>query len=190
MRVQDVINEPQLFFRNSKNIMILMEDKTVLRRNPRGLQVQVVLSGIFAILLGGLASWLIAHLLHWAPDARALLDGLVWIFILGAWAIASLKLWFDWRVKRYEVTPDALLVTAKAGGMGMSQTVYRYESIISIRMTQGFLGKQFGYGDVRVTIPKLDSEIVMNDIERPHEQLLEIQHRMNERGSSTQALIN
>ena len=162
----------------------------VLKRNPRGLQVQIVLSGVAALLLGALATWLIQKLLRWTPGGGSLLEGLAWIFILGAWAIASLKLWFDWHLKRYEVTPDALIVYAKVGGLGTSQTIYRYESIISLRMTQGFLGKQFGYGDVRLTIPKLESEIVMNDIEHPREQLAAIQRRMSERGSSTQALIN
>lgn len=107
-----------------------------------------------------------------------------------AWLVGAGKLWLDWHAKRYEIGKDTLIIHSKAGKFGKSQAVYRYESIISVRMTQGLLGKKFGYGDVWLTIPKLDKEVVMNDIDHPSEQLAEIQGRLAARAVSTDALLN
>jgi membrane protein YdbS with pleckstrin-like domain len=167
-----------------------MEDKILLKRSSKGLQAQIIATGIAAVLIALLATWLISKLFGWTPNEGSFLKALTWIILIGAWAVMSLKLWFEWNIKRYEIAKDALIVHAKAGKFGTSQTVYRYESIISIRMTQGFLGKRFGYGDVRLTIPKLDGEVVMNDIENPVEQLAEVQKRMGERSGGTHSLIN
>lgn len=169
-----------------------MEDAVLLKRSPRGMQVQIICTGIAALAIGFLASWLLGNLFGWTSSGGTGIKRLVWVALIGIWSVMSLKLWFDWSVKRYEIGRDALLVHAKAGRMGTTQTVYRYESIISIRMAQGFWGKRFGYGDVRITIPKLDGEIVLNDIENPTEQLLHLQNRMNDRarGGVTSSLIN
>lgn len=160
-----------------------MEHVTELKRNPLGLQIQIILSAVLMIVIGLIASWLFAKLLGWTSRGGSTAETLTWIILALVWVVGSLKVWFDWRVKRYEVSADSLIVHARLGAFGSTQTIYRYESIISIRMTQGFLGKQFGYGDVRVTIPKLDHELVMNDIENPTIQLAEIRKRIDERSS-------
>jgi hypothetical protein len=155
-----------------------MEQKELIRRSPVGLRMQIVLSGIAALLIGLLATGLFNFLLGWTTGGGATLQRLVWVGLALTWVLGSLKLSFDWKMKRYEITQDSLIVHAKAGKMGSSQTIYRYESIISLRMTQDFLGKRYGYGDVHLTIPKIDGEVVMNDIENPLVQLAEIQKHM------------
>lgn len=166
-----------------------MEEKVLLKRSSKGLQAQVIISGVATLLIALLATWLIAKLFGWTPNEGGILKTLTWVILIGAWAFSSLKLWSDWRIKRYEIAKDALVVHAKAGKWGSSQTIYRYESIISIRMTQGFLGKRFGYGDVRLTIPKLDGEVIMNDIEDPLTQLEEVQKRIGEKTSAHSSLV-
>ena len=154
------------------------------------MQVQMLLSAVVAIIIGLIASWFFEILLGWTTGGGALAEKFTWAAIALLWIVSSLKLWFDWKAKRYEISPDALIVHAKAGGFGTAQTLYRYESIVSVRMTQGFLGKQFGYGDIRVTIANIDHEIVMNDIENPVGQLRDLQRRMTERsGAGTAAYV-
>lgn len=161
-----------------------MQDTTPIKRSQHGMQVQMMLSAVMAILVGLLASWFFERLLGWTTGGGAFMEKVTWVLIGLAWGVSSLKLWFDWKAKRYEIAPDSLIVYARAGKLGSSQTIYRYESIVSARMTQGFLGKQFGYGDVRITIPSIDHEIVMNDIENPTQQLTGLQQRINERSHS------
>jgi len=155
-----------------------MEEKELIRRSPLGLRMQIIVGGITAFFIAILVTWLVGFILGWTSSGGATTKRIVWIGLALAWAVGSLKLWFDWKMKRYEITKDSLIVHAKAGKMGSSQTIYRYESIISLRMTQGFLGKRYGYGDVHLTIPKIEGEVVMNDIENPLIQLAEIQKHM------------
>lgn len=166
-----------------------MEQKTLLKRSSKGLQVQVLTLGIMALVLSLLATWLLGVLFSVTPFQGTLLKIAVWIVLVGGWAITSIKMWTDWSVKRYEIAQDAFIVHAKAGRWGRSQTIYRYESIISLRMTQGFLGKRYGYGDVHIKIPKLDDDVVMNDIDHPLEQLAEVQRRIGERQTNPATLI-
>lgn len=166
-----------------------MEQPVLIRRSPKGLWAQITTIGVLALLLFIFISWLISLLFGWTASQGAGLKSLTFIFFLGAWLVTSFKLWGDWKIKRYEITPDSIIVHAKAGQWGSAQTIYRYESIISVKMTQGFWGKKFNFGDVRLTIPKLDGDVVMNDIENPIEQLSELQKRMGERSAGTHNLI-
>lgn len=169
-----------------------MDEVHELKRNSLGLQIQIALTALLLIILGLFVTWLASKLFSWTSSGGARIEAIIWIVLAIAWIVGSLKKWFDWRVKRYEIGDDTIIVHAKAGAFGSAQTVYRYESVISIRMTQGFLGKQFNYGDIRLTIPKLDRELVMNDIEDPAGQLREIRRRMDERAraANSAALIN
>ncbi len=166
-----------------------MEEKTLLKRSSKGLKVQIIALGVAALLLAIITTWLTSILFSWTPNQGRLLITLIWIFFIGGWSFTALKLWMDWNVKRYEIAKDAFIVHAKAGKWGSSQTIYRYESIISLKMTQGILGKRYGFGDVHITIPKLDGEVVMNDIDHPLEQLKEVQRRIGERSSGSGTLI-
>lgn len=166
-----------------------MEEKITIRRSSKGLKAQIITSGIITLLLCLLSSWLLGKLMGWSASEGSGLKLLAWVVLVGGWVVTSLKLWSAWKIKRYEVTPDAIIVHAKAGQWGSTQTHYRYESIISIKMSQGYWGKKYNFGDVRMTIPKLDNDVVMNDIENPMEQLAEIQKRMGERSSGSHNLI-
>ncbi len=167
-----------------------MEDKELIRRSPYGLYVQIIGLVLFALAVGVLATWLFRTLLGWTEGGGARLIGWTWLLFLIVGVFASLKLWLDWRVKRYEIGPDMLVVHAKGGRFGSSQTVYRYESIISLRMRQSMLGKMFGYGDILLTIPKIDYEIVMNDIEEPDKQIAEIQRHLSSSSDRASSYIN
>ena len=166
-----------------------MEEKTLLKRSSKGLKAQVIALGIAALLLAILTTLLTSILFSWTPNQGRILITIIWIFFIGGWGFTALKLWMDWNVKRYEIAKDAFIVHAKAGRWGTSQTIYRYESIISLKMTQGFLGKRYGFGDVHIAIPKLEGEVVMNDIDHPLEQLQEVQKRIGERTTGQDTLI-
>lgn len=166
-----------------------MEQKTLLKRSSKGLKVQIISLGVAALLLALLATWLLSVVFSITPFQGTTLKIITWVVFIGGWAITATRMWMDWNVKRYEIAQDAFIVHAKAGRWGTSQTIYRYESIISLRMTQGFLGKRYGYGDVHIKIPKLDDEVVMNDIDHPLEQLNEVQRRIGERQTNPATLI-
>jgi membrane protein YdbS with pleckstrin-like domain len=166
-----------------------MEEESVdnvelIRRSPRGLQIQVFTTAIVTLLIGFLGSWLIGIAFGWTSGGGSLASLTMWVVLVLIWAVSTFTLWFDWQIKRYEFSPDALIVHARIGQFGSTQSMYRYESILEVRMAQGFLGKQFNYGDIFLTIPKLNKEVVMNDIENPIRQVATIQKRLGEKGGS------
>lgn len=166
-----------------------MEDVELIRRSPRGLQIQIALTALISIVVGLLGSWLISILFGWTSGGGSLASLIMWIVLGFCWAISTFKLWFDWQIKRYEISPEALIVHAKIGQFGSSQSMYRYESIIAVQMTQGILGKRFGYGDIHLTIPKLDREVILNDIENPITQIAVIQKRLGERRGGSAMIV-
>ena len=153
------------------------------------MQVQVITLGVAAFVLAIFGTWATAKLFGWAPNQGFGLKVLIWIMLLLGWGVTSVKLWFDWNVKRYEIAKDALIIHSKAGNWGTSKAIYRYESIISLKMTQGVMGKRFGYGDVHISIPKIEHDVVMNDIDHPVDQLSELQNRIRERSIGSDTLI-
>lgn len=167
-----------------------MEERTLLKRSSKGLQVQLITIGVATLFLGLLTTWLINRILGPTQFSGLYLKLGAWVVFILGWAYGSFNLWYLWKIKRYEIGPHALIVHAKAGKMGMEQAVYRYESIISLRMTQNFLGRQFGYGDIRISMPKLDYDVVLYDIDHPTEQILEIQKRIRDHSGGSQSLIS
>lgn len=165
-------------------------ETTLLKRSSDGLWAQIITGGILALLLALASTFVLNFLFGWTPNQGQVFKVLAWFMIVGGWAITSLKQWGSWKGNRYEIGPEAIKVYFKAGMWGSSQVLYRYESIISVRMVQGFWGKRFGFGDVYITIPKLEKDVILRDITDPAKQLADLQARMSERTASTHALIN
>jgi membrane protein YdbS with pleckstrin-like domain len=163
--------------------------KEVLKRSQKGLKAQIISIAVVAVILLIFSAFIFSKLFGWTPAEGKIAISLSWILIIGGWVVATVRLWLNWNNKKYEITEDAFIVHGKAGNFGKSQAIYRYESILSVKMTQGFLGKKYNYGDVRLTIPKLDKDVIMNDIENPMEQLAMVQKRINDKSKSNQSLI-
>lgn len=164
-------------------------ETTLLRRSSAGLKAQIISAGIAAVIFALLASWLVEVIFR-SQSTQQSIQALLWLVFIAGWGIRSLLSWFSWRANHYEISPDAIIVQTKAGSWGTAKTLYRYESIISIRMVQGYWGKKLGYGDVLITIPKLDKEVVLRDIDNPHQQLADLQKRLAERSNGANALIS
>lgn len=157
------------------------EELAPIKRSPRGLQAQLALSAVTLMIIGLIITAILGRIFSWTTGGGATLIGICWLVLLLAWVVGACKLWFDWKARHYEIGEDTLVFHAKAGGWGSAETVYRYESIISVRMTQGFLGKQFGYGNLHITIPDLKEELVMRDVEDPKRQMRDLRARIEER---------
>jgi hypothetical protein len=167
-----------------------MQDTQHIQRSSQGLVAQVLTTGVLALLILIFGTLFFSAVFGWTPTEGKLSILLLWIFIVGGWSIAALKLWFSWRAQFYEIGTESLIVHVKAGMWGTAQTIYRYESFISIRMVQGYWGKRFGFGDVYITIPKMENDVVLRDVVDPAGQLSGIQARMAERASASSSLIN
>ena len=129
-------------------------------------------------------------LLKWAPNLERMIVVLSWIVVAITWCVSSWMSWRKWRAERYEVDQDSINVYQKNGKFGQSKAIYRYESIISARMVQGYWGKKYNYGDIYLTIPKLDREIVLRDVENPDQPMAKVQQVVSSQASGkSNALI-
>lgn len=166
-----------------KDSLVVEGEITPIKRSPIGLQAQIIVGLLLVGTIGVLASWLFLTILDWTPNDGKLLVIITWAVLLLGWVGGSVFLWFDWRFKRYEIAKDALIVHARLGIWGSTQTLHRYDMIFKVHMVQGFLGRRFGYGDVQLSIPLVEHPIVLNDVEDPMHQMAQIQKRLGEHSS-------
>lgn len=154
--------------------------------------LQLSIAGLFGVVVfvGTLSSILLSIMLTWAPNVERFMIITTWLVLVGLWAIQSLILLNNWKAKSYEVDTESIRLTKPVGLFKNTKIVYRYESIILVRMTQGFWGKKFGYGNVYFAIPKLEKEESLKGIENPAQQLDTIQKRLHHKGADTQVLIS
>lgn len=167
-----------------------MEKPRRIIRSNSGLHVRIISTGLAVIAIGLIASFILAKMFSLTQWTGITTQILAWAILLVAWGCASLYSWHSWHKKFYEITHDAVI--AYSDGLwktDSTQTIYRYESIISIRLTQSFWGKRYGYGDIRLTIPKIDKEVILSDIKHPQQQLSDIRSYMQGRSSATTASL-
>lgn len=161
-----------------------------LSRSSVALKYSIISTGIAALLILS-GAWLILDvILHWAPRAKGFLVSMSFLVIFFGWAVQSFLSWKNWKNLRYEVDGESIAVYKKKGMFGRTKTVYRYESIISVRMSQGYFGKKHNYGDIYLTIPKLEKEIVLKDIDNPNEPLSHVQKAVSTKSAASQTLVS
>lgn len=165
-------------------------ERKLIKRSADGLWIQIIITGVFALAAGMLITWLVGFVFQWTPRLEQFFTALAWILFLGGWGFISFKHWLGWKAVRYEISQHALIVHAKAGFMGEAQQVYRYDSIISMRFFQGFWGRKFDYGDIYLSIPKVEQEIRLSDIEQPHTQIQDIQKYITQHSGNAQSFID
>ncbi len=164
--------------------------KNELSRSSVALKYSIISTGIAALLIISGAWLMLGVLLQSNPRAKGLLLLISVLVIFFGWAAQSLSSWNNWKNLRYEVDGESIAVYKKKGMFGRTKTVYRYESIISVRMSQGYFGKKYNYGDIYLTIPKLDKEVVLKDIDNPDEPLSHVQKAVSTKSAASQALVS
>lgn len=164
----------------------------LLRRSRAGLESKIISTGIIALVLGIVATIVISLMFSWTKNQGWFFIAGTWLMLFFGWGYTAIRSKIRWDKVRYEITPESIIIYEKAGKLGGSKTIYRYESIISVRMTQDYFGKRYGFGDVHIVIPKLDKELILKDIEQPDSQLRSLQANIEARGSTaaTHSLIN
>jgi uncharacterized membrane protein YdbT with pleckstrin-like domain len=161
-----------------------------LKKSSKAIQFSILGSLLVVVVLCLLAMTILAIFLSWAPNVERFMILVTWVVLLAGWLFSSIVQLINWQARAYEVDAESIRLTKSIGLFKSTKVVYRYESIISVRMDQGFWGKRFGYGNIYFAIPKLEKEEVLRGIENPIVQLEELQARLHKRGADTQALIS
>lgn len=161
-----------------------------LTRNPSRVRLFVVTSGIATLFVIAFGSWFISMLLKSTFINELVLIILYVIFVACFWGLSTLIMVIKWRSTVYIVHPEFVQVERSKTLTQTQTTMYRYESMVSVSINQGFYAKEKAYGDIKLKIPKLDNDVVLKDVNNPVEILQDIQNRINARPANVEALVN
>ncbi len=151
-------------------------------------ETSVILIG--AVLTALLAAVMVRIFMHLAFETYLLSGVLTFMVIMFIAWIAVLIRSKKWDGTHFMLGKDALLITRMRGLMGTTtQDVYLYESILSARVQKSYLGQKYGYGDIELTIPKLERQIILREVEQPDQQLLNLKAHMENKGNRSRELV-
>lgn len=160
----------------------------LLKRSDTGLKMIIISTGIAALVLAFICT-VITLIVVQSNTATMLLLLIVWIGLAVAWLGQAVYLWVTWRTEAYQLNEKSIIVQKKRGILGSEQSIYRYESILSVNLRQSYLGKKYHYGDITIEMPKAPEPVVLRHVDHPSEQLKELQGRVSARGASTHNLV-
>lgn len=150
-----------------------------LQRNPKGMHLQMIGIGIgFAIVFGLLIRLIRLPFQLLGSDFLTNTFALVFLYVVIC-AIGYLVMSSNFSNTKYFLQSNNVLVIAqkKAVLRSYSEDVIRLDTVLASGVSQSFLGRKFGYGDITLTIPKLNDtkSIVIKSIDKPVDQLTRIQ---------------
>lgn len=164
-------------------------DSKLLERNPQAFVVQLwfmAIGGfIMALIIGAMVGAFFTILLG-SADWSGFLTFLIILFVIGFAAMIYYKKWLS---IEYVLGPEAILVTKSNGAFGKKQKVFLYESIITASFNQNYFGRKYGYGDMHITIPKLEEKLILKDIDSPGNQLPFLQERIRNKTGINRSLV-
>lgn len=152
------------------------------------METRTILIGAFLTAL--LAAIMVRMFMRFTAEVHLLSGVLIFVGVMFLAWIAILIRSKKWDATHFILGEDALMVTRMRGLMGMTtQDVYLYESIISARVQQTYFGQKYGYGDIELTIPKLERQIILRDVADPAQQLQILKSQMENKGGRSRELV-
>lgn len=146
-----------------------------LKRCPEAFKLQayfILVVAFFVALFTAILFGTIVHFVIGAYDGSRILTFLIVMAIAG---VSILLAYYKWRDDRYVLTEEGILISSSLSPTKKKRKIYLYESIISLSCNQNYFGTKFNYGEIHVTIPKLEDKLILKDVENPEEQLLLLQ---------------
>lgn len=160
-----------------------------LKKSPKAFKVKLTAIAVLSVLVALLAALLIGAFfkLAWGGHyGTRILTFLAVMFLAG---LAAMIYYGRWQAHTYELRPEGIVVNTGFGNFSRKQKLYLYESIISVSFNQNYFGKKYGYGDVHITIPKLEKKLVLEDVEKPDQHLSVLQGHIQIREGGSKVLV-
>lgn len=166
---------------------ITQREKFELPRNATGLKYQMIGTVIGFTLFYFFVFWLIRRPFEWF-DAEPILGWFAQLLLYGLLMIAIIiSMQRSWDKLSYFLRGNMLVVAQKNPWTGaVDENIYRLDTVVSARVKQGVLGKRNGFGDIILTVPKLEGSgtLVLKDIEHPRETVIKINEIVDKAGTS------
>lgn len=160
-----------------------------MHKNIKAFQVTVVATAILASLVGLIAAMIVGGFFKFTYGGynySRILTFLIVIFIAG---FALMIAYSRWLGTHYDLTPEGIVVATGFGNFANKRKIFLYESIISASFNQNYFGKKYGYGDMHITIPKLEQKLILKDIEDPGDKLPYLQQHIKNKAGVNNVLV-
>lgn len=165
-------------------------DTTTAEKSFDRVKTLIISIGLASLVIIALSTWLIYKLFHWTRVNEWKLIAAAALATVIVWAAQSWLLYSTWKAGSYDIGAEFVTVKSSQGIFKIKTTSYRYESMISVSMNQGFMGKAGAFSEIHIKIPKLDKEVVLRDLRNPELVMQTIQGQLNKRSANTHTLVN
>lgn len=164
-------------------------EPTFIKRSEDAYRVILWIIGIASTLIALFAAFLIGSMFTIASGGHGFSRILTFLLIMGFAGLAAMIYHIKWHAVIYILRPEGIIVGNSVGAFGKKQKVYLYESIISASVNQNYFGNKYGYGDIHVTIPKLEKKLILKDVEIPDKQLEYLYARIKAKAGAHNVLV-
>lgn len=140
------------------------------------LRWHIGLSGALVLLACGIITFFFHYAVTAAANLQGMLIAILWISMLGIWALAAFVTIKNYTSTKYILT-DQTLVVRKKGWFGSgTEKLYRYDMIMSVHSTSRGHGS---YGSIEMAIRYQEPAVVLHGVVNPDEQARRIKELVN-----------
>lgn len=164
-------------------------DSVVLQKSQKALAVQLTLYWVSATLVAILAALIFGVIFKFSIGGYNGTRAITFLLVLLLTAIATMIFYGKWQANTYVLRDEGIVVTWGFGDLSRRQKLYLYESIISVSINQEYFGKKYHYGDIHVTIPKLDRKLILKDISHPNQQMKALELFIKSKANAHNVLV-
>lgn len=164
-----------------------MQDGFVIARSSKGIQAQIIAAGVLVLVACVFVTLFFGLITGMDTRVERFFTLTIWLLLPIMWLIGSFAAYYKWKNTQIIFGPDNIMVR-KSSGFGSDTQLYRYDSILSVRVHRDLLGSRLGYGTITLEIPKLGNPVVLDYIDKPDNQAIQIKREVSMR-ANTQSLI-
>lgn len=147
----------------------------IIPRNNTRLLNQIIASGVLVAIACLILTLFFGRISDLAPNTSRILTTWTWIILPFVWALISSNELASWSKGTYTLLDNSLSVSKKGRFDHRHESLYRYDSILSVSTTSDRSGT---YGSINLLLAGQDT-IILNYISHPSKQAARIKQLVN-----------
>lgn len=156
-----------------------------LTRSKTPIVTQIIVGGL-AVLTACILITLFFSKVHVAQNLQNVLLIVLWVFAPILWLAGSYITLKKWPKTTYALTADSLRIHKKGWFGASSDSVYRYDAILTLTMTKSPFGD---FGNITITFAQL-SPITLRTVLQPHQSVEKIKAKVAKSQPITQTVLS
>ncbi|MFZ1361191.1 MAG: hypothetical protein WAS27_04165 [Candidatus Saccharimonadales bacterium] len=163
-----------------------VNDDYYIPRSKTPIIAQIITSGIMVLFACLFVSFFFYRVVTFAPDVQSVLMWTLWLTLPPLWLIGSAVTLRKWPKATYVLTSDSLKISKKGWLGASSESLYRYDSILTLTMTKSPLGD---FGTITITLAQL-SPLTLRAVAQPRQNVEKIKAKVSKSQPITQTVLS